>query len=481
MKLRSFSLTLAAALLSGAIANADILILKNGDKKEGNILQERPDAIRMKYKITPKIWDEKDFPRDEIQQVIKQKPEEVKIIEMRKVLPTPDLLTADQYEQIIQDKLRPFINEFPGTEQAKEIEEMLKVVQGEKEKVVNGQLKMEGKWLTAEEVKRDDYDIQAFKIRRTMLAKAADQDFNGALREFDRLGNVDNGYPASLNYVKAIPEAIEIMTKYEALLTRMLAEQPVFQKQRDESLKRAVEPSDQARTQAAIKREVDLWKATYDAEKKSSVRWLTQYKYDAKAMQEQLKVLLTERGKLQLLDMARLQTQNEALTKAMRYLSDGNVLEAENALKDAQTSSMKDSSKVISQIRTQLGNLKTEQAKTKAANRTIGAGSSAVAGNSAAIQDDKVAQIMAEAEKEREAKKAGGAPANADAKSDAKTPAKTTAKASEARPATAPKVMLPLPEPEEEGMGMQTYLLIGAVLLIVILVATLLKQKKANK
>jgi hypothetical protein len=487
MKLRSISLTLAAFLLGGSIANADILILKNGDKKEGNILEERPDAIRMKYRITPKIWDEKDFPREEIQQVIKQKPEEVKILEMRKVLPTPDLLTADQYEQIVQDRLRPFINEFPGTEQAKEVEEMLKVVQGEKEKVVNGQLKMEGKWLTAEDVKRDDYDIQAFKVRRTMLTKAAEQDFNGSLREFDRLGNAENGYPASLNYVKAIPEAIDIMTKYESLLTRMLAEQPVFQKQRDESLKRAVEPSDQARTQAAIKREMDLWKATYDAEKKSNMRWLTQYKYDAKAMQEQLKVLLTERGKLQLMDMARLQTQNEALTKAMRYLSDGNILEAETALSSAQASSVKDSSRVISQIRLQLGTLKSEQAKAKIANRAIGAGSSAVAGSSAAIQDDKVAQIMAEAEKEREAKKAGGTPpAGSDGKSetkaDTKAPGATKSDAkTAAKPATAPKVMLPIPVEEEEGLGTQTYLLIGAALLIVILLATLLKQRKAAK
>jgi hypothetical protein len=187
------------------------------------------------------------------------------------------------------------------------------------------------------------------------------------------------------------------------------------------------------------------------------------------------------------MDMARLQTQNEALTKAMRYLSDGNILEAETALSSAQASSVKDSSRVISQIRLQLGTLKSEQAKAKIANRAIGAGSSAVAGSSAAIQDDKVAQIMAEAEKEREAKKAGGTPpagsdAESETKADTKAPSATKSDAkTEAKPATAPKVMLPIPVEEEEGLGTQTYLLIGAALLIVILLATLLKQRKAAK
>ena len=79
MKLRRLCLTLTAFVFGSQLLNADILILKNGEKKEGNILEERPDAIRMKYKITPKIWDEKDFPRADIQQIIKQKPEEIEI------------------------------------------------------------------------------------------------------------------------------------------------------------------------------------------------------------------------------------------------------------------------------------------------------------------------------------------------------------------------------------------------------------------
>ena len=495
MKLRRICLLLAALFCGSQLLKADILILKNGDKKEGNILEERADAIRMKYKITPKIWDEKDFPRADIAQIIKQKPEEIEILELRKVLPMPDLLTADQYEQIIQDKLRPFVNKYPGTPQAKEIDEMIVAMQAEKDKVVAGQLKLEGQWLTPEQVKRDDYNIRAYKIRRAMRDKAAEQDYAGALREFDKLADPEAGYPASLHYVKAITEVIDIMTKYEAVITRMIAEQPIILNQRTESLKKLVEP-DLGRTKAAIDREVSTWKATYDAEKKSKVRWLTLYKYDLKSLQDMLKLLVAERGKLQLIDLSRLQAQNEALTNALHHISDENVIEAEAALKTATAVALKDSSPIISKLRARLSALKTEQAKNKNVKSTVGAGSTAVAGGTAAAQDDRVAQAMAEAEKAREAKKGGGAePAPGDSPEGAKPATDTPAgdkKAGDAKGATAKtkaktsrtKSSSSTPAitaPAEEESNTQTYLLIGAAILAVVLLVAFVMQKKKEK
>ncbi len=475
MKIRRICLMLAALFCAGQLAQADILILKNGEKKEGTIIEEKPDAVRMKYKITPKIWDDKDFARSEIQQIIRQRQEEIEIVELRKLLPTEDMMSADQYEQIIQDKLRPFLNKYPGTPEAKNVEAIINEFQAEKDKVVAGQLKMEGQWLPAEMVKRDDYNIQAYKVRREMVKKAAEQDYTGSLRQFDRLSDLESGYPASLQYVKAIPEAIEIMTKYESALTKMLAEQPILQKGRDDSLKKLVEP-DLGRTKAAVARDVSAWKVAYDAEKKSKVRWLVPYKYDLKSLQEALKVLVTERGKLQLIDLAKLEAQNEALTKSLRYLADENVIEAEAALKSAQAVGLKDSSRTISTLHTRIVSLKTQQAKTKNLNRTFGAGSTAVGAGTGAIQDDRVAQAMAAAEQTKEAKKADAedADAKADEKKDAS--AKTKAKSQRVKAASDTATVAPV-----EESNTQTYMLMGAFVVIIILVGAMVMQKKKAK
>lgn len=490
MKVSRFILPLAALFVAVTSLKADILVLKNGEKKEGKILEERADAVKMDYVVVGKIRDVKEFPRADIAQIIKQKPEELELIPLRKTLPTPDLLSADQYEQIIQDRLRPFVNKYPGTEQAKEVEGMIEELQKEKDKVVAGQAKVEGQWISAEMVKRDDYNIQAYKVRLAMQDKASKLDYIGALRDFDRLSAPDVGYPASLHYVKAVPEALDVMKKYEAVLARMIADQPVLQKQRDDSLKKMVEP-DLSRAKVAIDTEKNQWAATYDAEKKSKVKWLTQYKYDLKALQEAMKTLVAERGKLQLMDMEKLKTQNEALTKALRYLSDGNVLEADAALKAAQAVAMKESSRLMGQLRTRLTTLKAEQAKNKAVNRTFG-GSSAVGGNSGAIADDRVAQAMAEAD----AKKAGGTAGEkkeGEDKPAADKPDGTKEPEPEVKPKTKPKTKTPKkavaadseeaaakPLVEEES-NTQTYLIIAAgVLVVVLLVAFLLQKKKAK-
>lgn len=479
MKFSSICLTLAAVLLGASILRADILILKNGEKKEGTILEERPDAVRMKYRITPKIWDEKDFPRADIQQIIKQKPEEIEIVELRKLLPTTDLLTADQYEQLIQDKLRPFINKYPGTKEATEAGEILATLQDEKQKVVDGQLKLEGQWLTADMVKRDDYNVQAYKMRRAILDKAAALDYIGALREFDRMSDPETGFPASIHYVKAIPEVLEILTKYESVLNRMISEQPVIQRQRDENLKRLVEP-ELSRTKAAIDQEINTWKATADAEKKQRIRWMSPYKYDAKSLQAMIKALVTERGTLQLIDIPRLTAQNEALTSALRFLADENVAEAEAALKKAQAIGTKDASRIITQIRSRITALKSELAKNKSASRAIGSGSSAVAGTTGAIQDDRVAKMLADVEEEKQKKK------EQEQASGKGEPAKTEPGAASKTKPSSPKTAAPTttatsqPAAEESG-GIQKYLMIAAGVLLVVLVIALLTQKKTQK
>lgn len=485
MKFRRTLFSLIAFFCVSQLLHADILILKNGEKKEGNILEERPDAVRMKYHITPKIMDEKDFPRADIAQIIKQKPEEIEILELRKVLPTPDLLPADAYEQIIQDKLRPFVNKYPGTEQAKEVEGMVAELQKEKDKVVSGQGKVEGVWLTAEMMRRDDYNVRAYKLRRSMLAKAAAQDYTGAMKEFDRLQDAENGFPASLQYLKAIPEVIDIMTKYEAQITRMISEQPILQKQRDDSLKKLVDP-DLTRTKMAVDKEKNAWMAQFEAEKKAKIKWQTLYKYDLKSLQEALRLVVSERGKLQLIDLARLQAQNEALTKALRYLADENVVEADNALKAAKQVTMPEASRLVSSLVSRIAALRQEQLKNKSINRSFGQGSSAIAGNSAAIQDDRVAQAMAAAEKAGEAKKPDaekkpGTETTSEPEKKPETPASGKSKAKQApkpAPASAPVVA---PAPVEEDSGMTNYLMIAAGVLIVVLIVAFLMQKKKGK
>lgn len=335
MKLSRSLLVLALATSITGTLRADIVTLKDGKKLEGTILEQKPEGVLMKYKVTAKIMDEKFIPMAEIAPggILKEKPEEIEIKELRKLLPTADLMTAEKYEQIIQDRLRPFVNRYPGTPQADEIKKMIEEFQAEKEKVVAGGIQMEGKWLTPQDARAEKYNIDAYTIVQAMNEKAAAGDHSGALREFEQLASNRKMHIASVHYPKAVEEALAILTSFDAKLTQMIKDQPVLQKQRDENMKRLVEP-DLSRAKAAIDREVQEANSRYDVERKDS-KWVTPYKYDLKRLQGLQKDVFEEKTKLQKINVAQVSKITDAIHQATLHFYNDKIVEGELALLEA--------------------------------------------------------------------------------------------------------------------------------------------------
>lgn len=321
MKLSRSKVILALSLTFATALRADLVTLKDGKTLEGTILEQTPEGVKMKYRVTPKIWDEKVIPMAEIAPsgIVKEKPEEIEIKELRKLVPTPDLMTAEKYEQIIQDRLRPFVNRYPGTKEADEIQKMIDDIQAEKEKVVSGGTKLEGKWLDPTEARAEKYNIEAYRIRQSMNEKAAAGDLSGAMREFDAMLDKKQFHFASIYFPMAIEEAKAHLVKLDAKTAQMIKDQPVLQKMRDDSLKRLVEP-DLSRSKAAIDKEVNDAATRYEVEKKET-KWITPYKYDLKALQALAKQVVATKLQLEKYDISTLKTINDqvAVTTRLYY------------------------------------------------------------------------------------------------------------------------------------------------------------------
>jgi hypothetical protein len=316
MKLSRLYSTLLTCVCFAGFAQADIVVLKDGKRLEGSITAENPQAIHMRYKLTPKIWDDKDIPRTEIAEIIKQKPEELELIELKKLFPIRDLMTAEKYEQLIQDRLRPFVNRYPGTKEAAEAEKLIEEALTEKEKVVAGGIKMEGKWLTPDEAKAAQLNIKAYGLRAAMLEKEAAKDYPAALKEFDQFNSREG--LASVYYPKAVEEALAILTKFDAQVEQMIKDQPALQKMRDEGINKLIEP-DRSRTKSAIGREWEQWKTTYDLERKTS-KWFTPYKYDLASLKALSQAIATEKSRLAGINIAAITKTNEAIAMIMSSL-----------------------------------------------------------------------------------------------------------------------------------------------------------------
>ncbi len=481
MFLKRLSLAALAFLSAASFATADILVLTNGERKEGEILNETPDVVRMRYQLTPKISDEKDFPRADIAEIIRQSPAELdlKREKLKEVIPTKDMMGADEYERLIQDRLRPFVSKYPGTPEATEVEQIIKELQAEKEKVVSGQLKVDGKWLSPDEVKRDDYNIRAYKLRAEIKSTAASpklEDWVAALRIYDRFIDQSSGFFASTHYPLLVPEMLEILGKYESELLRMIREQPILLKNQKDGVARMIEP-DKSRTEAEIKRRLDEWKTEYDAEKRARLRWLVPYKLDDASLNEAHKAVVAERAKLNQLDLDALAKQNELLVAVFRYLAEENAVEAEAALENATKSSAvskQEYSRIFADLRGKVTLLKNEIQRKRNAQRTFNQSVNAVGSGTGPITDDRVTKALADAETPKPpAAEDPNAPIGA-------APAPTPAPAA---PAPAPAAATPAPAPApavavEEESGFIKYILIGGGALLAVLLIALVMQKK---
>ncbi len=480
MKFSRIRLALLALACGTSLLHADYLILKNGNKVEGNILSESPDAVRMKYRLTPKIWDEKDFPRADIDQVVRQRPEEVEIVELRKLLPTEDLLTPDRYEQIIQDRLRPFVNQYKDTPESKEAEQIIATLQEEKKKVSNGEVKLEGKWLSAPEAKGAEYNIQAYRLLTQMREHMAKFEWLDALRVFESFSKKKPGYVGSTYYPAAIGEALVCMDKWDSVLSKMAQEQPALSKAREEGLNKLAD-TEKARTKAAIEEEKAKWQAQAEADRRAQIRWIAPYKYDLTSILNMQKAIVAERSKLQAINLDDLRLRSEAVSLVYRKIGEEDYTGGAAAFERVSTlSNSSDYRDVVADLRNRLmGLYNTLVRKQAAAAQASASGSAAIGGTATTGQDERVAQILAQA--------SGQAPAAAQAApgtAPAAAPATTAAPVQQAPVAAAPVQQAPVAQapaytpPAEEESGFQTYLIIGLGVVVLLLLVMLMQKKK---
>jgi hypothetical protein len=322
-------LSLLAALCLASAARADIVTLKSGEKMEGRILSETPDSIEMEYRLTPKIKDKKTVQKSDIATIVRQTDSELEFQEkgLKGLLPTPDLMSASDYEMIIQDKLRSFAAKYPGTPETAEVEKMIATLAQEKSRVLSGEVKMEGKWLDAATAKRETYNVEAYRNYLAMKSKEAEPNemhYLNALRAFEKLRSQ---YGASPYFTLAIPNALDLLKKYESQLNGMITDAPILVKKQAEALK-TMNSSDVAIAKRANEAELKAYKAQLDDQVKKRVVWKDIYKYDQKGLQDALATLLKERAELQGLDLTALAQENTTIMSIIRFLADKNVTEA---------------------------------------------------------------------------------------------------------------------------------------------------------
>ncbi|MFK5922971.1 MAG: hypothetical protein QM496_12400 [Verrucomicrobiota bacterium] len=309
----------------------DIVTLKDGKKLEGKITMEAADFIKLELSRSGSIKETKLLKRADIATIAKTKPDALALSKIKQGLPTPSLMTSSSYQSMIQTGPEAFLTAYPDSLHKTEVKKILEELKAEKAKVDRGAIKLEGEWISAERRQNFKTLINSRVRLYSMKQKAARRNPTGAMRDFQIIEEQFRGTPA---YPEAIKVAASILPTYGQLLTRQLKDVEFLNKKREADIK-LLPPENQARTQAAYKKEQDRFKALAEQEKKTGIKWRSVNRRNKDSIEPMIDTVKKEIGHLQKIDTNKLAAQAKLLVQVDELINENKLKEAQEQLVEA--------------------------------------------------------------------------------------------------------------------------------------------------
>jgi hypothetical protein len=408
---------------------ADTVILKSGEKLEGRILSETDTDVTIEVNVTASIKDQREIKKADVDKIEKVQPDEETWTSLKNLTLGDESLEVTDYQRAIS-ALNGFVAQFPQSSHAAEAKQRLAAFQEEAKRVEAGEMKLDGKWMTADQVKEERVQVNGRVLFGRMKRYAATNQLIEALNTFEAIERTASG---SSSYPDAVALARQV-----APLVKAAAEQRRQQlKAQAEERKRRldnVQGDEKLRLESLQRQQIQQTEAAVLRMEQSGAKWLPL----TPATERSLSATSTKAGgmatRLNNHNVPRMKESLGAAERARQAIEDNELDVAEKALSEARLAWPKN--ELVERLQPKLA-----AAKTKA--------------------------TEAAAEKSRADKAAAAANATS---TDAETKAKAKAAANLA-PSSAPApIAVEEPKPEGSVLGKPAFWII---LLVVLGLATL--------
>lgn len=281
MRFHPPSIIAACCFLSLLPARADVIFLKNGEKIEGRILSENDERYVIEIKFTGTIRDEKIIPRAEVERIERESEDEKAFLKIADLVPAPELLSEEGYEERIA-LLEGFIKDHPASPKAGKAKEMAEALGEELAVIAAGGIKFGEELITADAYEANAYEYDVRIAENSIRDASTRGDMLGALRLFDEY-ETRFGQPEGRDGVAAL--MLQVLGAYSARIAESLASLDSRLKVRESGLARMA-PDDRARTERALKEQMEEITERYKEEKSSGVKWLTAHAFHKESLDE---------------------------------------------------------------------------------------------------------------------------------------------------------------------------------------------------
>lgn len=294
-----FTMTLAALLF--APLWADTLTLKDGTKHEGKLVLELEDKVLFNVQVTDGLKEERTFNKSDIEKLVQSTPADLKFEEISTYVPTPDRLPLSTYRSRVTE-VKKFLNAFKLAKNGGKARAILKELEAELELVEAGGLKVDGHWLTKEEVDANAYEIDAQGVTSEMADFVEKGSALGALRKYEEL---KKKFPGTAAFRQAIPQVKKVLEDYEAAIKLDLS----TLESRIETREKEFNKLGATQKREAMEQVEDnsmVYKKRLDFEKQKQMKWMTLNPYHKGPMDDALRNIEKERESLDKVDLSKL-------------------------------------------------------------------------------------------------------------------------------------------------------------------------------
>ncbi len=269
---------LTAFALATTWVQADKITLKGGKIIEGEVVSETETEYVISVAYSKSIRTRKTFPKSEIVHIEKEAPDLQPYQELQKILPTPDQLSPAAYDQLIEDKVKPFLISFPNSQYAPEIKKMLSTLEGELARAKAGDVKLEGEWIAAAEWNANALELDGQLLVTKMRAIAARRSYRQALLIYDKINSDFRSTDAAADAAKIAASFLPI---YAAQIKQLADDAPGKIAKREKTLQ-AMAVRDASRVEKAYADIEAKHQADVAAAKESKTKWLPVNEMDTK-------------------------------------------------------------------------------------------------------------------------------------------------------------------------------------------------------
>lgn len=321
---------LASALTCSSFA--DTIRLRNGTEYEGEVLAEEDDHYLVRIQVTKSIRDERKIQKTEILEIVEEKKDEAAFEQIKDLVPTPDLLTLDEYEERTK-AVEDFIAEFPKSRQAKKAASLLEKLDEEREIVAAGGIKFEGNMIKASDRQSRAFPLDA-RIAASKVTRLGDaRNFTGALRAWSEL---ESDFGTSRAYIETIPYAQKLMSSQIKSLQKSVDTFDERLKKREDGLA-LIDERDRERTKRLIDSQSKAYEAKIAKEKEEGIKWPSLDPFHKQPMTDTLRKLEQEFKKLERLDTSTIPDGDDAWDQAWKAVGGTDHQAASSAISAARS------------------------------------------------------------------------------------------------------------------------------------------------